>query len=136
MIMMIGMTVILIGGLGALAYTLAIYALPVALALWAARLAFATGAGWIGAGLIGLVAATASFWLLVMLFVTLRPPILRIAVALIFAVPAAIAGHAIVHGVTIEAVPSPIWREVFAIIGGTVTGFSALARLVNPPGRD
>lgn len=55
--------------------------------------------------------------------------------ALIFAAPAAVAGYALVYGVTKEAVPSDIWRQVFCIAGGGFVGFSALARLVNGVGQ-
>jgi hypothetical protein len=71
--------------------------------------------------------------LLVFLFETLRPPILRLAVALIFAIPAAIAGYALIHGITRKSVPSEIWRQIFCIIGGLVVGNSALMRLAAPP---
>ncbi|WP_052202087.1 hypothetical protein [Ensifer sp. ZNC0028] len=54
-----------------------------------------TGAGFIGAGLVGFVAAVAAFGVLTLLFDSLRPPILRLIVAL-------------VHGVTKVAVPSEI----------------------------
>lgn len=89
-----------------LAYRLATVALPFMLALEAARFAYATGVGWIGAGIVGFFAGVASFGLLALLFATLRSPFLRLAVALIFAAPAAVAGYALVHGVTREAVPS------------------------------
>jgi len=56
MIAMIVLTVMLIGAMGFLAYTLATYALPFMIALEAARFAYSTGAGWIGAGIVGLVA--------------------------------------------------------------------------------
>lgn len=115
-----------------LAYRLATYALPLILALEAARCAYGTGAGWIGAGIVGLFAGIASFGVLAFLFATLRIPILRIAVALIFAVPAAVAGYALVHGVTREAVPSKIWRQIFCIAAGAVVGCSAFARLASP----
>ena len=114
------------------AYTLATYALPFMLGLAAARFAYHTGAGLIGAGFVGLVAGAVAFGLLVFLFETLRPPILRLAVALIFAVPAAIAGYALIHGITCNAVPSEIWRQIFCVIGGLVVGVSALMRLAAP----
>lgn len=65
-----------------------------------------------------------------------RPPILRLAVALAFAVPAAVAGYAMVHGITREAVPSEVWRTIFCLIGGGVTGLSALMRFVGDVNRD
>jgi hypothetical protein len=112
-----------------LAYKFATYALPFMVALAATRFAYATGAGLVGAGLVGVAAAAASFSVMALLFATVRAPILRVIVAVIFVAPAALAGYALVHGVTGEAVPSSVWREVFCIVGGVSTGLSALARL-------
>lgn len=126
------MSVALIGMLCVAAYTLAVYALPFMLGLTAAQLAYHTGSGLIGAGLVGLVAAGAAFGILALLFDSLRSPILRLIVALIFAAPAAVAGYALVHGITKEAVPSEIWRQIFCIIGGGFVGISALLRLAAP----
>ena len=129
MIAIIVVTIILIGMMCILAYTLAIYALPFMLALAATRFAYATGAGWIGAGIVGLVAGASSFGILTFLFALLRAPILRIALALIFAAPAAVGGYALVHGVTGAAVPSSVWRQIFCLAGGAFVGVSALLRL-------
>ena len=129
MIVLMLMAVALIAGLCVLAYTLAIYALPFMFGIEAARLAYASGSGLIGAGLVGLTAGAAAYGLLVALFMVVRTPILRLAVALVFAAPAAIAGFALVHGITRDAVPSDIWRVIFCLIGGVVTGLSALMRL-------
>lgn len=122
-----------IGAACVAAYALATYALPVMIAMRAACFAYASGAGLIGAGLVGFLTGVMSFGLLACLFVTLRSPILRLAVALVFAIPAAIAGYALVHGVTHEAVPTEFWRQVFCIAGGASTGLSALARLTSYP---
>ncbi|MBN8942724.1 MAG: hypothetical protein GY844_24775 [Bradyrhizobium sp.] len=130
MITLMVMAVVLIVGLCVLAYTLAVYALPFLLTVEAARLAYASGSGLIGAGLVGLVAAVAAYGLLVVLFITVRPPILRLAVALVVAAPAAVAGYALVHGITREAVPSEVWRQIFCILGGGFVGVSALVRLL------
>lgn len=130
MIAVMLMGVALIAGLFVLAYTLAVYALPFMLAIEAARFAYATGSGLIGAGLVGLVAGAAAYGLLVFAFASLRSPVPRLIVALVFAAPAAVAGYALVHGVTREAVPSEVWRPIFCIIGGGVVGVSALVRLI------
>lgn len=129
MIVLMIMAVALIAGLCVLAYTLAVYALPFMLGVEVARWAYASGSGLIGAGLVGLIAGAAVYGLLVALFMVVRTPILRLAVALVFAAPAAIAGFALVHGITRDAVPSDIWRVIFCLIGGGVTGLSALMRL-------
>lgn len=119
-----------VAGLCVLAYTLAVHALPFMLGVEVLRWAYASGSGPIGAGLIGLIAGVSAYGLLLILFMTLRPPILRLAVALVFAAPAAVAGCALVHGVTSNTVPSEIWRVVFCLIGGGITGLSALMGLV------
>jgi len=129
MIAVMLMSVALIAGLCVLAYTLAVYALPFMLAVEAARFAYATGSGMIGAGLVGLVAGAAAYGLLVFAFASLRSPVLRLIVALVFAAPAAVAGYALVHGVTGEAVPSEVWRQIFCIISGGFVGMAAFARL-------
>ncbi len=132
MIAVMLMSVVLIAGLCVLAYTLAVYALPFMLGVEAARLAYATGSGLIGAGLVGLVAGAAAYGLLVLAFASLCSPVPRLIVALVFAAPAAVAGYALVHGVTGEAVPSDVWRQIFCVIGGGVVGVSALLRLAPP----
>ena len=129
MIVLMLMVVALVAGLCVLAYTLAVYALPFMLGMEAARLAYASGSGLIGAGLVGLVVGAAAYGLLVVLFMVVRTPILRLAVVRVFAAPATIAGFALVHGITRDAVPSDIWRVIFCLIGGGVTGLSALMRL-------
>ncbi|SDG97103.1 hypothetical protein [Pelagibacterium luteolum] len=68
MVLMMTMSVVLISGLAVFAYMLATYALPFALALWAGRLALETGAGWIGAPLMPLVAGVASYYVLAILY--------------------------------------------------------------------
>lgn len=123
--------VVLIAFLCVVAYALATYALPFMLGVTAARFAYDTGSGLIGAGLVGLVAAGVAFGLLAFLFAALRPPILLLIVALVFAAPA-VAGYALVHGITREAVPSEIWRQIFCIVGGGFVGVSALMRLAAP----
>ncbi len=132
MVTLILLAVLLVVMLCVLAFRLATFALPLMLAFEAARFAYATGAGWIGAGIVGFFAGVASFGVLTLAFAMLRAPILLITVAVIFAAPAAVAGYALVHGIAREAVPSETWRQIFCIAGGTFVGCSALARLADP----
>jgi len=132
MILLILLGIALIGLLCTLAYTLATFALPFMLGLTAARFAYTTGAGLLGAGFVGLVAGVAAFGVLALLFATLRSPVLRFLVMLVFVVPAAIAGYFLVHGIAREAVPSEVWRQIFCIIGGIAVGASAWLRLAVP----
>lgn len=123
------MGVALVGILCVVAYILATYALPLMLGFAIARFAYHTGVGLIGASFIGLIAAAAVSGVFSVLFAKLRSPILRLIVALIFAAPATLAGYALVHGVTHEAMSSAIWRQIFCIIGGALVGVSALMRV-------
>lgn len=129
MVAVMFMSVALVALLCVLAYNLAVYALPFFVGLAAAQFAYQTGSGLIGAGLVGLFSAGAAFGILAGLFGTIRSPVIRLIVALIFAAPAAVAGYALVYGITKEAVPSDIWRQIFCIAGGGFIGFAALARL-------
>lgn len=135
MVALMLMSVLAVAGLCVLAYTLALYALPFMLGVAAAQFAYHTGAGFIGAGLVGFAAAVAAFGVLALLFDTLRSPIPRLIVALVFAAPAAVAGYALVHGVTKETVPSEVWRQIFCIIGGASVFVSALMRLAGGIGQ-
>ena len=125
MVAVMFMSVALTALLCVLAYTLAVYALPFMLGLTAAQFAYQTGSGLIGAGLVGLFSAGIAFGILAGLFETIRSPVIRLIVALIFAAPAAVAGYALVYGITRDAVPSEIWRQIFYI----VVGIAALLRL-------
>lgn len=129
MVAVMFMSVALVALLCVLAYTLAVYALPFMLGLTAAQFAYQTGSGLIGAGLVGLFSAGVAFGVLAVLFETIRTPVIRLIVALVFAAPAAVAGYALVYGITKEAVPSEVWRQIFCIIGGGFVGVSALMRL-------
>mgnify|MGYP001171410026 CR=1 FL=1 len=132
MFLLLMLAVALTGAMAVFAYSLAIHALPVIVAITVARIAHATGAGIVGAGVVELLAGVASFGLMVFLFAALRSPILRLAVAIVFALPAAVAGYSLVHGVVGHVVPSEIWRQFFSIAGGIFVGCSALARLADP----
>lgn len=135
MVAVMFMSVALVALLCVLAYNLAVYALPFFVGLAAAQFTYETGSGLIGAGLVGLLSAGAAFGILAGLFETIRSPVIRLIVALIFAAPAAVAGYALVHGVTKEVVPSDIWRQIFCIAGGGFVAFSALARLARGIGQ-
>lgn len=130
MIVVIVLAVLLIAMMAILAYRLMIHALPTLLAFATAHLAHATGAGWIGAGIVGLIVGMLSFCILAVLFATARSPILRTTVALTFVVPAVAVGYVLTYGLTEGAIPSAIWRQALCLTVGALVGSSALARLV------
>jgi hypothetical protein len=135
MVALLVMSTVLIGTLCVLAYRLAVYALPVMLGFAVARIAYQTGAGMIGACIIGFIAGAMAYGLLSVLFVSLRSQTARIVVGLIFALPAAGAGYALVSGISENAIPSELWRFMFCALGGFLVGAAAFTRLSVPANR-
>lgn len=116
-------------------FTLAIYALPFFLGMTVGLYAHESGTGPLGT--IGFGIVTAAFVLVIgqAVFSLVRTPILRIAVALMFAVPAALAGYYATFGLSGLTMTSDPWRQVFAVIGAVVIGVTAWMRLAaSPPG--
>ena len=112
-----------------LLFTLAVYALPFFAGLTAGFAAYHCGAGVIGAIIVGVLAGAATLAVGQIAFAMVRAPVLRALIALIYAVPAAIAGYHATLGLAQLGVPSPIWQEVFAIVGTVLIGGTAFARM-------
>ena len=119
-----------------LLFTLAIYAVPFFVGLTVGMWAFETGAGVIGAVLVGLVAGVVALFAAQMLFASVRSLALRAVIALLFAAPASVAGYHAVLGISALLVPSEAWRHVFAAIGGLAVGVSAAVQLAAFSGAD
>ena len=118
-----------IGFLCWLLFTLAVYALPFFAGLTAGLAAFHSGSGVIGALVVGVLAGGATLAIGQIAFATVRTPLIRAAIALLFAVPAAIAGYHATFGLAHIGVPSEGWREAFAIVGAVLVGGTAWARM-------
>lgn len=131
MVAILIMCVMLTGTLCVLAYRFAIHALPIMFGFQVAYTAYGTGTGLIGAGIVGLIAGAVAFGLLSAVFISVKSPSVRI-IGLIFALPAAGAGYALMSGISASAVPSEVWRQIFCIIGGVFVGAAAFRRLAVP----
>ncbi|MGV1943759.1 hypothetical protein ACQZ5D_25060 [Agrobacterium sp. 22-211-1] len=125
------LALVLLIGLCFVVWRLAVYALPFMLGLQVAQSAYASSSSFVGSCTVGFAAGIATYGLLVTLILVLRPTIVRIGLALVFALPAGAAGFALVHGMTTEAVSSDAWRIGFCLLGGGLTGMSALMRLAS-----
>jgi hypothetical protein len=112
-----------------LLFTLAVFALPFFAGVSAAIWAYDTGAGWLGAGAIGLLTAGLTFGLAQLLLATLRPTWARLFIAAIFVAPAVIAGFHATHGVVKHAMPSEAWQIVFSVIGAIAVGVTSFVRV-------
>ena len=112
-----------------LQFTLAVYALPLFSGIAAGTWAFHTGAGWLGGIAVGVFAAGLVFGIGQLLLAVAKPLWLRIAVALAFVTPAAIAGFHATHGILKHTVPSEGWLIAFSAIGAIAVGVTALMRI-------
>ncbi|MBB4303387.1 hypothetical protein GGD81_002430 [Rhodobium orientis] len=119
-----------------LLFTLAIYALPALGGVAAGMWAYQTGAGLPGSVLVGLVCAGLVFGLAQFLILFARPMWLKLAVALAFVAPAAVAGFHATHGIVKHLMPSETWQTVFSVIGAAAVGITAFVRVTSmaPPG--
>ncbi len=113
-------------------FNLAVFALPFFAGVTAGMSAFHSGAGPLGAVAGGILAGVLTL-ILGQLVLTLAPSMfVRVAVALLFAAPAAVAGYNATHGIIAMTISSEGWQRTFAIVGAIVVGVTALARMMQP----
>jgi hypothetical protein len=125
-----------IGVLCWLLFTLAVFALPAFIGVSAGIWAHQTGAGLVGAIVIGVAAAGIALGIGQLLLAILRPVWLKILVALAFVAPAAIAGFHATHGIVKHTMPSEAWQLVFSVVGAIAVAVTAFIRVTSltPPG--
>jgi hypothetical protein len=126
----IGLSFFGIGFMCWLLFSLAIYALPCFVGMWAFMTSYHTGAGPLGAIALGLIAGALTVGVGHLAFGLIRIPAIRAAIALAFALPAAIAGYSVTVGLATIGVPSHGWITAFGIVGGFMVGVAAWTRLI------
>jgi hypothetical protein len=118
-----------IGFLCWLMFTLALYALPFFAAMTVGLAAYHSGAGVIGSILVGFAAGAVTLVAGQFAFAVVRLPVLRGAIIILFAAPAATAGYHASLAFAQIGVPSATWREAFAIVGAVFVGGTAFVRM-------
>jgi hypothetical protein len=120
---------------GSATFALAVHALPVFVGLAAGVAAYHSGSGEFGAFLVGVIAAALTLAAGQIAVAAFRSPMIRTAIALVFTVPAAMAGYHAALGLAQLGVPAELWQQAFAVIGAVAVGATAWARLAlpNPP---
>jgi hypothetical protein len=111
-------------------FALAVYALPFFAALSIGMAAFRSGAGVIGALLIGTAGGALTLVLGQVAVAASRSFALRITIATAFSVPAGVAGYHVVSAASQLGVPSLTWREVLACLGAVCIGGTAWTQLI------
>jgi hypothetical protein len=112
-----------------LLFTLAVYALPFFVGLTAAFTAYHHGYGVFGSGLIAIIVGAGVLALGQLLFAAVRVPILRACIALVFAIPAAVAGYHATLGIAHICIPAGALSQILAFSGATLVGVTAWSRM-------
>jgi len=117
-----------------LLFALAVHALPFFAGVTVGFAAYHSGSGPAAAIIIGAIAGGVVPVLGQIAFARLRSPFMRAVLALLFAVPAAVAGYHAARGLTQLVVPAEAWPETIAIAGATIVTATALMRMwLSPP---
>ena len=121
-----------------LLYNAAIYTLPFLVGAFVGLHAEQVGAGPLGGIVLGIGAGVLVLIVGRALFAHARGPVLRVAIALVFAAPAALAGYSATSMLFGLASTSEGWRQAFATIGAMAIGTIAWQRLAAtlPPASD
>src|SRR5260221_11632714 len=119
-----------------LLFALAVQALPVFVGLAAGLAAYHSGSGEFGAFLVGLIAGALTLAAGQIAVAAFRSPVIRTAITLVFAVPAAMAGYHAALGLAQLGVPAELRQQAFAGIGAGAGGGDARGRPARsiPPG--
>ncbi|KGJ12723.1 hypothetical protein ATH84_103167 [Paracoccus versutus] len=112
-----------------IAWYLATWALPVMVAVETFRFIHATEAGFLLSALAAAAMALLSVGLVLLVLFKAKNPILCLLARAVFVIPAMIAGYAVVHGVTHEAIDSMIALKLLCGTAGLITGIAALMNL-------
>ncbi|MFT0875884.1 hypothetical protein VRZ08_04925 [Rhodopseudomonas sp. G2_2311] len=123
------LSIVVIGFFCWLLFTLAVFALPFFAGVTVGTWAYHTGAGWLGAIVIGVVGAGLTLGIGQILLMVVRPLWARLLIALVFVAPAVIAGYHATHGIVKHTMPSETWQVVFSVIGAVAVGVTAFLRV-------
>lgn len=112
-----------------LLFALAAHALPVFVTVTIGPAAFHSGAGPAGAIMVALVSGVVTLFIGQIAFATACSPLIRAAIATVFAAPAAVAGYHVAFGLGRLGTSSHVWQLTFAVIGAIVVGATAWVRI-------
>jgi hypothetical protein len=120
-----------------LVFALAVRALAFYAGIAAMLFATCTGAGAIGAIIVGLCAGAATDAFARLAFAITKSSLPRAVIAFVVVAPAVFAGYHATVGLCSMAIPSNAWRLPLALLGALLVGGAALSRLAGtsaPPG--
>lgn len=112
-----------------LLFELAVHALPFFVSVSVGFVAVHGGAGPIGAILVALISGVVTLVAGQMAFGVTRSPLIRAAIATLFAAPAALAGYHVTLALSHLDGSAAIWREAFGLIGAMLVGGTTWTRI-------
>lgn len=115
-----------------LAYKATTHALPCLIGLFAARFAFETGAGWVGACVVFGLVALVTFALMRWLFASVTQPVARLMLSIAFIAPSVVISYFILNAFSAGHVPSELWRQALCVSGAVIVGLMAFVQLAEP----
>ncbi|WP_299507576.1 hypothetical protein [uncultured Roseobacter sp.] len=133
------LSVIGLGFLVWVLFTLAIYALPAFVGITVGMYVYGTEAGVSAALVAGMFAAVFTLLIGQIVFAKVQSVPVRLVIATIFAAPAGVAGFSAIKGLSQIGGASESWTLAFAIVGGIVvagTAWVRIASLAGPPDED
>jgi hypothetical protein len=98
--------------------------------------AFNTGAGWLGAILLGVLAAGLTPGVGQIVLGVINPMWSKLAIAQVFVAPPTVAGYHATHGIAKHMIPSEIWQIVFSVIGAIAVGVTTFLRIAGMAATD
>ncbi|KPM17638.1 hypothetical protein VM77_10140 [Citromicrobium sp. JL31] len=125
------LSVIGLGFLCWLLFSLAVYALPFFVAITVGYYAFESDAGLIGSIVVALFVGAAALVLGQVAFATIRSPIIRLALGALYALPAGLAGFHAVKGLSQVGGAGETLTLVFASVGAIIVGVTAWLRIAS-----
>jgi hypothetical protein len=125
----IALSFIGLGYLCWLIFALAVNALPLFAGVTAGLAAYQSNSGPIAAIAVAAIVSVIILLAGQIAFRTLRSTPVRAVIALLFAVPAAVAGYHAAHGLAHIVVPIEGWRQTMAIAGAIMVATIAWARI-------
>ena len=128
------LSVVGLGFLCWLLFSLAVYALPFFVAVTVGYYTFESGAGPIGAIAVALFAGAVALILGQVAFATIRSPTIRLAIGALYALPAVLAGFHAVKGLSETGGAGETWALVLASIGAIIVGATAWVRITSLAG--
>lgn len=110
-------------------FSLAVYALPFFVAVTVGQYAYNADVGLIGAVAAAFLAGAATLILGQIAFATIRSTPIRLALGAFYALPAGIAGFHAIKGLSGMGGAGETWTFVFASLGAVIVGVTAWARV-------